>query len=163
MQKLKDLQKKIISRKRAQIIRQELEENGGKLVFTNGCFDILHRGHVEYLSKAADLADALMIGLNTDDSVRRLKGENRPVNAEDSRALLLAALQFVDYVVLFDEDTPQQLIEEVIPSILVKGKDYRAAEVVGYEVVTAHGGEVKTIDLVEGYSTTGIINKLKNS
>jgi rfaE bifunctional protein nucleotidyltransferase chain/domain len=132
-------------------------------VFSNGCFDILHRGHVEYLAKAADMGDALMIGINTDNSVKRLKGENRPVNEENSRALLLAAMQFVDFVVMFDEDTPQQLISEVIPSILVKGKDYREEDVVGYKTVKAHGGEVKTIDLVEGYSTSGIIEKLKDS
>lgn len=102
-----------------------------------------------------------MIGLNTDDSVRRLKGENRPVNPEASRALMLAALEFVDYVVLFEQDTPYELISLVQPKVLVKGKDYRAEDVVGYDVVTANGGRVETVELVEGFSTTAIIEKMK--
>lgn len=102
-----------------------------------------------------------MIGLNTDASVRRLKGENRPVNPEASRALVLAALEFVDYVVLFEQDTPYELISRVMPNVLVKGKDYKAEDVVGYDVVTANGGRVETINLVEGFSTTGIIEKMK--
>lgn len=103
-----------------------------------------------------------MVGLNSDNSVRRIKGKGRPVNQEQSRALLLAALQFVDYVVLFDEDTPYKLIQSVRPLVLVKGKDYEAEDIVGYDVVTAEGGEIKTVDLVEGISTTGIIDKLKD-
>ena len=130
------------------------------VVFTNGCFDILHRGHVEYLAQASDLGDKLIVGLNTDASVKRLKGESRPVNDEQSRALLLSALQFVDAVVLFDDDTPYGLIKQVQPDILVKGNDYKPEEIVGYDIVTAKGGKVLTIDLVNGFSTTNIINKI---
>lgn len=132
-----------------------------RIVFTNGCFDILHLGHVDYLAKASDLGDILVIGLNTDTSVSRIKGPDRPVNDEQARARLLAALQFVDAVVLFDEATPYELIKKVQPDVLVKGKDYKAEEVVGYDIVTAKGGHVETIDLVEGYSTTALIDKLK--
>lgn len=131
-----------------------------KVVFTNGCFDILHRGHVEYLSKAASLADIMVVGLNTDSSVSRLKGSTRPVQDETSRALILASLSFVTKVVLFDEDTPYELIKFVQPDILVKGNDYKAEEIVGYDVVKARNGEVVTIDIVDGYSTTAIVRKL---
>ena len=130
------------------------------IVFSNGCFDILHRGHVEYLSKAADLGDKLIIGLNTDDSVKRLKGSSRPVNDEKARAVLLSALEFVDAVVFFEEDTPYNLIKRVQPDVLVKGKDYKAEDIVGYDIVTGKGGKVETIELVDGFSTTKIINKL---
>ena len=130
---------------------------GLKVVFTNGCFDILHRGHVEYLSKAADMGDVLVVGLNTDASVKRLKGEGRPVNNEEDRALVLASLSFVDAVVLFGEDTPYELIEAVHPDVLVKGADYKTEEIVGYDIVTSHGGIVDTIPLVNGYSTTKLI------
>lgn len=132
-----------------------------RIVFTNGCFDILHRGHVEYLAKAAALGTKLIVGLNTDASVRRLKGDSRPVNDEQARALLLASLVFVDEVILFDTDTPRELIEFVQPDILVKGGDYRPEDIVGHDVVTARGGEVVTIPLTEGYSTTSIIEKMK--
>lgn len=131
-----------------------------KIVFTNGCFDILHLGHIDYLSKAADLGDVLILGLNTDASVSRIKGPDRPINDEISRSYIIASLQFVDAVVLFDEPTPYNLINEVQPDILVKGKDYKAEDVVGFDIVTAKGGKVETIDLVEGYSTTSIIQKI---
>ena len=134
---------------------------GLKIVFTNGCFDILHRGHVEYLSKAADMGDVLVVGLNTDASVKRLKGEGRPVNNEEARALVLASLSFVDAVVLFDEETPYELIKVVRPDVLVKGADYKPEEIVGYDIVTFYGGKVETVPLVEGYSTTSIISNLK--
>lgn len=130
-----------------------------KIVFTNGCFDILHRGHVEYLAQAADMGDILVVGLNTDASVSRLKGPLRPVNDEHARAMVLAALRFVDAVVLFEEDTPYELIKTVQPDILVKGTDYKPEDIVGYDIVMARGGEVKTIELVKGYSTTGIIER----
>ena len=130
-----------------------------KIVFTNGCFDILHRGHVEYLSKASDMGDVLVVGLNTDASVRRLKGEGRPVNDEQARALVLASLGCVDAVVLFDEDTPYELIKLVRPDVLVKGADYKPEEIVGYDIVTSYGGQVKTVPLVEGYSTTKILER----
>ena len=132
---------------------------GKTIVFSNGCFDILHRGHVEYLSKAADLGDKLIIGLNTDDSVKRLKGPSRPVNDEKARAILLSALEFVDAVVFFEEDTPYNLIKRVQPDVLVKGKDYKAEDIVGYDIVTGKGGKVETIELVDGFSTTKILEK----
>lgn len=133
---------------------------GKKIVFSNGCFDILHRGHVDYLSKAADLGDVLIIGINTDASVHRLKGNTRPINDEQSRAMIVAALSFVTAVVLFDEDTPYELIKKIQPDILVKGNDYLPEEIVGYDVVKAKGGEICTIPLVEGYSTTSIEHKI---
>ena len=132
-----------------------------KIVFTNGCFDILHRGHVEYLAKAAGSGDVLVIGLNTDNSVRRIKGEFRPVQDEYARAILLASLSFVSVVILFDEDTPYELIEKIKPDVLVKGSDYKAEDIVGYDIVKTNGGEIVTIDFIEGYSTTSIIEKLK--
>ncbi|MBW6498351.1 MAG: D-glycero-beta-D-manno-heptose 1-phosphate adenylyltransferase [Bacteroidales bacterium] len=132
-----------------------------KVVFTNGCFDILHLGHIDYLSKAADLGHELVVGLNTDHSVRRLKGPGRPVNDQDARARLLASLFFVSAVVLFDEDTPYELIKKVQPQVLVKGSDYKAEDIVGYDVVTARQGEVITIDFLEGFSTSAIIEKLR--
>ena len=128
-----------------------------KVVFTNGCFDILHRGHIEYLSKAADMGDVLVVGLNTDASVKRLKGEGRPVNHEEARALVLSSLSFVDAVVLFDEDTPYELIKAVHPDVLVKGADYKVEDIVGYDIVTSYGGTVTTVPLVEGYSTTKLL------
>lgn len=137
--------------------------NGQKVVFTNGCFDILHLGHVDYLEKAARLGDRLVVGLNTDASVSRFKGEGRPIQDQDSRARILASLQFVDLVVLFDEDTPLELISELLPDILVKGSDYLAENIVGAEVVWKHGGVVETIDFVPGYSTTRIIEKIKKT
>lgn len=132
-----------------------------KIVFTNGCFDILHRGHIEYLAKAASLGTKLVIGLNTDASVKRLKGDSRPINDENARALLLASLVFVDKVILFDTDTPRDLIDFVQPDVLVKGGDYKPEEIVGYDIVKAKGGEIVTLDFVEGYSTTSLIEKMK--
>lgn len=132
-----------------------------KIVFTNGCFDVLHRGHITYLAKASALGDALVIGLNTDASVKRLKGPSRPVQDEDTRALILASLGFVAAVVLFDEDTPYDLIKKVVPDVLVKGGEYKVEDIVGYDVVKGKGGTVITIDMVEGFSSTGIIQKMK--
>lgn len=139
----------------------DCRKNGKKIVFSNGCFDILHCGHVEYLSKAASFGDVMIIGLNTDASVKRLKGPSRPVNDEKSRAFVLAGLEFVSAVTFFDEDTPYNLIKTVQPDFLVKGSDYKPEDIVGYDIVTAKGGRVVTVDLVEGFSTTGIINKMK--
>ena len=127
-----------------------------KIVFTNGCFDILHKGHIEYLAKAASLGTKLVIGLNTDASVKRLKGDSRPVNDENDRALL-----FVDEVIFFDTDTPRDLIDFVQPDVLVKGGDYKSEELVGHDIVKAKGGEVITINFIEGYSTTSMIEKMK--
>lgn len=135
---------------------------GQKLVFTNGCFDIIHRGHVEYLAHAADKGDILIIGLNSDKSVRKIKGTSRPVLDELSRAMVLASLRFVDVVVLFHEETPYELIKYLQPDFLVKGSDYKPEDIVGADIVKANSGQVITIDFIEGYSTSEIINKLKS-
>jgi D-glycero-beta-D-manno-heptose 1-phosphate adenylyltransferase len=134
-----------------------------KVVFTNGCFDLLHLGHVDYLEKARALGNRLVIGLNTDDSVSRFKGPERPLQDQNSRARILAALQFVDLVVFFNEDTPLNLISELLPNVLVKGSDYLAENIVGAEVVKRNGGKVETIDFVPGYSTTRIVEKIKRT
>lgn len=137
------------------------KSNSQKIVFTNGCFDILHRGHVEYLAKAKDLGTKLIIGLNTDDSVKRLgKSPDRPINNEETRAIVLAALECVDAIILFNEDTPLQLITFILPNVLVKGSDYQIENIVGYKEVIENGGEVKTIDFVQGFSTTSILKKI---
>ena len=133
---------------------------GKKIVFTNGCFDLIHLGHVDYLSKARDLGDLLVVGVNTDSSVKRLKGERRPLQDENSRTRILASMVMVDYVVLFEEDTPLELIRLVQPDVLVKGADYKPEDIVGYDVVMAKNGQVKTIEFLEGYSTTNIVNKI---
>lgn len=134
----------------------------GTLVFTNGVFDLMHRGHATYLARARALGDALVVGVNTDASARRLsKGDDRPVNGESDRALLVAALESVDVVCLFDEDTPAGLIEALQPDVLVKGADYTLDEVVGRDVVEATGGRVELVDLVEGYSTTELIRRIR--
>lgn len=137
------------------------KNEGKKVVFTNGVFDLLHIGHITYMAKAADLGDKLVIGLNSDSSVKRIKGDDRPVNDQNSRAALLAALFFVDAIVIFEEDTPLDLISALLPDILVKGADYSVENIVGAKEVIANGGEVKTIDLVEGYSSTSIIQKIR--
>ena len=134
-----------------------------KIVFTNGCFDILHIGHKRYLQQAASLGDLLIVGVNSDDSVRRLKGPSRPVNNEQDRAEMLSALGFVDYVVIFREDTPYELIKKIQPDVLVKGGDYKPEEVVGRDIVEARGGRLELIQFVEGKSTTNIINKISKS
>lgn len=135
----------------------------GKVVFTNGCFDLMHPGHLNYLAQARALGQHLVIGLNTDDSVRRLKGAHRPIMDEDARALLLASLSFVDLVVFFDEDTPLKLIQTLRPDVLVKGADYKEEDVVGAKEVRAWGGEVALLPFVEGYSTSAIEAKIKSS
>lgn len=144
---------------------------GDRVIFTNGCFDILHKGHVTYLAQAADFGTKLVIGINADESVKRLgKGDDRPINSEDARALLIASLGFVDGVVVFNDDTPIRLIEQLQPDVLVKGADYDADEtdptskkyIVGRETVMLFGGIVKTVPLVAGFSTTGILNKIRD-
>ncbi len=161
MDTLRNLQSKITPHKGLQSQLDTWRAANKKIIFTNGCFDILHRGHVEYLSKAADMGDILIIGLNTDHSVSRLKGKNRPINDQYSRALLLSALSFVDAITLFDEDTPLNLITMVKPDILVKGGDYNVDDIVGHDIVEAYGGKVVTIPLTNGYSTTKTIEKMK--
>ena len=133
---------------------------GKKIVFTNGCFDILHLGHIDYLAAASELGDLLVIGLNTDQSVSKIKGNNRPIQDEISRAFVLASLGFVDAVVFFGEDTPYNLIKTIQPDILVKGADYKPEDIVGYDIVKNKGGEVVTIEFLEGYSTTAIEKKI---
>lgn len=135
------------------------KSNGEKVVFSNGCFDIVHRGHIDYLIKAAALGNRLVIGLNNDVSVKILKGENRPINDEQARALLLASLRFVDAVILFEEETPYNLIEQIVPDVLVKGNDYTIDQIAGADVVKENGGKVITIDLTPGYSSSLIIQK----
>jgi len=137
------------------------QSEGKKVVFTNGVFDLVHIGHITYLSKAADLGDKLIIGLNSDASVKRIKGEDRPVNDQNSRAALLASFFFVDAVVIFEEDTPLNLIKALMPDILIKGADYSVENIVGAKEIIANGGEVKTISFVEGYSSTSIIQKIR--
>ncbi len=137
------------------------ERPGLRIAFTNGCFDILHRGHVAYLEKARELADILVLGLNSDDSVRRLKGAPRPYIHQEDRSFILSRLEMVDVVTLFEEDTPLNLIKKVKPDVLVKGGDYTPAGVVGRDFVESRGGKVAIIPFVEGRSTTNIINKIK--
>jgi rfaE bifunctional protein nucleotidyltransferase chain/domain len=140
----------------------EARAAGRKVVFTNGCFDILHRGHVEYLAEARALGDLLVVGLNTDDSVTRLKGPGRPVNCLEDRAAVLAALRSVDHVVPFSEDTPADLVARINPHVLVKGGEYRPEEVAGGDWVRAHGGEVIIAKQVPGQSTTGLLRRLED-
>ena len=146
---------------REEIVLRFARPRSTRLVFTNGCFDLLHRGHVEYLSQARRLGETLVVGVNSDDSVRRLKGEGRPVVGEDDRAAVLAGLAAVDAVTLFGEDTPRELIAALLPDILVKGGDYKPREVVGREEVEGAGGRVVIIPLLEGHSTTGLLDRIR--
>ena len=153
---------KIQSWDQAQSYRKEWKQSGEKVVFTNGCFDILHYGHVHYLAQAAALGDRLIIGLNSAASVGRLKGNHRPIHDENSRQYLLAAFQFVDAVVTFEQDTPWGLIQLLVPDVLVKGGDWKPADIVGSDIVLAAGGEVKSLPYIEGYSTTSIEQKIRS-
>lgn len=161
MEKLEAIQSKIYTWDQLQRQLAIWRFKDKKIVFTNGCFDILHLGHIEYLAQARDLGHILIVGLNSDESVHRLKGQHRPVNNENAREITLAALGFVDGVVVFNEDTPQKLIELVQPDVLVKGKDYDGKLIVGADIVKARGGEVITIEIVKGYSTTHTIEKIR--
>jgi len=152
---------KILSREQLLERVKTWKSEGLSIVFSNGCFDIIHPGHAQYLASAAALGDKLVLGVNTDISVSRLKGYARPVIPEKDRCQLLASFQFIDAVCLFDEDTPLELINTVIPDILVKGKDYSIDQIVGADIVLQNGGKVETIELVEGFSTTSLINKIK--
>lgn len=149
------IQEKIITRSQFKTLKPSLSDQ--KIVFTNGCFDIIHLGHIQYLAQARELGDLLVVGLNTDLSVKRLKGESRPVNPEFARAIVLAALQFVDFVILFDEDTPLNLIHTISPDFLVKGGDYSIDQIVGADFVIKKGGKVITLPFVEGFSSSNII------
>ena len=163
MSHLNTIQKKIflLNELKTQVDSWKKSEN--KIVFTNGCFDIVHRGHVEVLANTADLGEKLIIGLNSDSSIKKLKGENRPIVNEKSRALLLASLTFVDAVVLFSEETPINLISTLLPAVLAKGGDYEIETIVGHEVVQKNGGEVILVPFVNGFSSTDIIERIKNS
>lgn len=154
-----NIQQKIVSRDFFK--ENDFKLHQQKIVFTNGCFDVLHFGHVHYLLEAKKLGDILVVGLNSDDSVRRLKGPTRPINGEKERAFVLASLAFVDYITLFEEDTPENLIKVVQPDVLVKGGDYTIDQIVGADFVMQNGGTVTTIPFVEGYSSTQIIEQLK--
>lgn len=152
----------IVTREELKKIREELRAKGKKVVFTNGCFDIIHSGHVDYLLKAKQLGDVLIVGLNTDDSVRRIKGDKRPILNQQERAFIVSNLKPVDYVSFFGEDTPAEIIADLIPDILVKGADWSIDKIVGRDVVEANGGEVKTIEFVNDQSTSKIIQKILN-
>lgn len=157
-----DTRAKIKSREAARLDVKQAQEQGRRVVFTNGCFDLLHSGHVRYLEAARSLGDALVVGLNSDNSVRRLgKGPERPFTPQEDRAEVLAALACVDAVVLFDQDTPLALIEYLQPDILVKGADYTPDQIVGKDAVESWGGEVKTIPLIPGRSTSGIMARIR--
>lgn len=158
---LDQIKKKILTSQDLQKALTAWHLNHNKIVFTNGCFDLIHRGHIDYLSKSADLGDVLIIGLNSDKSVTKIKGQNRPIIDEYSRALLLASFSFITAVVLFDEDTPYNLISEIQPDVLVKGADYRVDEIVGHDIVLSKGGKVVTIDYLPGFSTSAIEQKIR--
>lgn len=154
---------KIVTLPEAKAQVKAWQNAGNRVVFTNGCFDLIHLGHVDYLEKARMLGDKLVLGLNSDDSVSRFKGPERPLQDQVSRARVLAAMQFIDLVVFFNDDTPLNLISALLPDILVKGSDYLADNIVGADVVKKNGGVVKTIDFVPGYSTTRIVEKIKRT
>lgn len=150
----------LVARKQAAALAKKLRRQRRRIVFTNGVFDILHRGHVTYLARARSFGDVLVVGLNSDDSVRRLKGRRRPLQPQADRAAILSALEAVDYVIVFGEDTPDKLIRELRPDVLVKGADYKISEIVGAEFVKANGGEVKRVRLTPGRSSSELLKKL---
>ena len=151
----------ILSKSTLTLIIEELKSLGKIIVFTNGCFDILHAGHCKYLHETRKLGDVLIVGLNSDDSVRRLKGSDRPINNCSDRALILSSLKDVDYVCVFEEDTPYELLSSLKPNILVKGGDYNEDHIIGADIVKSIGGKVVVIDLLEGRSTSNLISKIK--
>ncbi len=152
----------IKSRKEIKEIRTQLKREGKKVVFTNGCFDLIHSGHVDYLIKAKEMGDVLILGLNTDSSVKRIKGDKRPILKQDERAFILSNLKPVDYVTFFEEDTPAEIINDLIPDVLVKGADWAIDKIVGRQVVEVNGGEVQTIQFVNDQSTSNIIKIIKD-
>lgn len=157
MNKFEHIKSKIVSGSDLTRILALYRFKNQKIVFTNGCFDLIHLGHVEYLMQAADLGDVLIIGLNSDSSVIKIKGSGRPVLDQESRAMTLAAFSFVNSIVLFDEETPYELIKQILPDILAKGGDYKSEEIVGYDIVKENGGEVKILGFIKGYATSDII------
>lgn len=154
---------KIVSREQAAAIAHDWRAAGESIVFTNGCFDLLHFGHVRYLADARSLGDRLIVGLNSGDSVRRLKGPSRPINDDLTRETVMASLAFVDLVVVFEEDTPYELIRRLLPDILVKGGDWQPQDIVGSDIVAAHGGKTLSLPYVDGYSTTNLEKKIRNN
>jgi rfaE bifunctional protein nucleotidyltransferase chain/domain len=163
MSHLKNINSKIYSLDTLTTQVDKWKATGNKVVFTNGCFDIIHRGHIEVLARTANLGEKLIIGLNSDQSIQKLKGEDRPIIDEQSRAILLAALSFVDAIVLFSEDTPLKLISTLLPDVLAKGGDYEIETIVGHDIVQKNGGKVKLVPFLDGFSSTTIIDKIKNS
>jgi len=163
MSHLKDINSKIYNLDTLTTQVEQWKKSGNKIVFTNGCFDIIHRGHIEVLASTADLGNKLIIGLNSDQSIQNIKGEGRPIIDEQSRAILLAALSFVDAIILFSQDTPLKLIGALLPDVLAKGGDYEIENIVGHEIVQQNGGKVKLVPFIDGYSSTSIIKKIKNS
>jgi len=161
MSHLKNLNSKVYNLDALTTQVEQWKATGNKVVFTNGCFDIIHRGHIEVLARTANLGDKLIIGLNSDQSIQKLKGEGRPIIDEQSRAILLAALSFVDAIVLFSEDTPIKLIGALLPDVLAKGGDYEIETIVGHEIVQQNGGKVKLVPFLDGFSSTTIIDKIK--
>ena len=160
MKQVQLLQNKFFTKPELEIQIESWRANSQKIVFTNGCFDLLHLGHIDYLAKARDLGDRLVVGLNTDTSVQRIKGPSRPVKDELSRAYILASMQFIDAVILFDEPSPIDLISWLKPDVLVKGGDYTIEGIVGHELVLENGGQVQTIEFVEGFSSSKLIEKI---
>ena len=159
---LEILNSKILDKERLLVKLTDWKEENKKIVFTNGCFDLIHLGHIEVIARSADLGDILIIGVNTDNSIKRLKGKNRPIVEEISRAKQLAALEFVDAVVFFDQETPIDLIKVINPNVITKGGDYKTDQVIGNDIVTQNNGEVVIIPLTQGYSTTSILEKIRD-
>ncbi len=160
--KLNNLKAKIFNIKDLSQIIREWRLNGDKIIFTNGCFDLIHLGHLEILARSADLGDKLIVGLNSDMSIKKIKGNSRPIIQEDSRAKQLAAIEFIDAVILFNEDTPYDLISFINPDIITKGGDYKKNDVIGNELMNKKAGKVVIIPLTQGFSTTSILEKIKN-
>ena len=161
MSHLKNINNKIHNLDSLTLQVEKWKMAGNKIVFTNGCFDIIHRGHIQVLAHTSDLGDKLIIGLNSDQSIQKLKGRNRPIIDEQSRAILLAALSFVDAIVLFSEDTPLELICAFLPDVLAKGGDYKIKNIIGHEIVLKNGGKVEIVPFLNGFSSTCIIDKIK--
>jgi len=152
----------IVSRERIREISKEIKKEGKKIVFTNGCFDLIHKGHIYLLKEAKKFGDVLIVGINSDKSVRKIKGENRPILKEEERTFIIDNIKGVDYVVLFDEETPEELIKEICPDFLVKGGDYKEEEIVGADFVKKSGGKVVIIPYLKNFSTTKLIERIKN-
>lgn len=163
METLHRIEHKILQREEACSWADSMRAQGQRIVFTNGCFDLLHYGHIHYLAEAADLGDMLIVGINAQASVSRLKGEHRPIQDEKSRVFQIASLFFVEKVIVFEEDTPESLIREITPDVLVKGGDWPVNKIVGADWVIEHGGDVKCLNFQEGYSTTKLEQKIKSA